>query len=265
MMKSGTTTLFRWLSAHPDIIPCNLKEPHFFSLRWHRGWNWYLSLFPETDRDKRTFEASQSYCHPDLTDDVARRIRSSLPTVRLVFVLRHPVARARSEYRHQVQRGREARPFTEAISDSTTPYLRRSMYWSCLEPFLESFSRDRLIFLRFEDLVSPGEREWNRLLSALDLSWMERPRVQVRSTQNGGAWRRATGALVKLGAGRAAQRLPGRAKKVLRPLFLDESDAHRERLASANAQVPRDLVQGMWEDVARMERWLGVGKWWKRR
>lgn len=46
-MKSGTTTLFDLLSAHPAIAPCSLKEPGFFAFedRWAEGFAWYESLF----------------------------------------------------------------------------------------------------------------------------------------------------------------------------------------------------------------------------
>ncbi len=30
-MKSGTTSLFRHLGTHPEVLPCRVKEPKFVS------------------------------------------------------------------------------------------------------------------------------------------------------------------------------------------------------------------------------------------
>lgn len=265
MMKSGTTTLHRWLEAHPSVTPCTVKEPHFYSHRWERGATWYASLFPEAREGSRTFESSQSYSDPDLAGTVADRLLETAPGMRLVFVLRHPIARARSEYRHQVVRGRETRDFTEALRDPEAPYLRRSLYRTCLDPFLRSFPRERLIFLRFEDLVSPDDAEWRRLLAALGLPPAQRPAVRALSTREGRGWRPITRGLVALGGASAAKRVPKGLRKLLRPLFLDEGPRHRSRLASADAELPEDLERTVWEDVSRMESWLGGGPWWERR
>lgn len=265
MMKSGTTTLHRWLEAHPSVRPCKVKEPHFFSYRWSRGADWYASLWPEGNEGTLTFESSQSYSHPDLAEGVVGRILQVAPDVRLVFVLRHPIARARSEYRHQVLRGRESRDFTEAVRDLEAPYLRRSLYRTCLGPFLTSFRGEQLIFLRFEDLMSADDGAWRGLLGALGLPPAPRPSVQALSTKRGARWRPITAALVRLGGASAAKRVPKGLRKVLRPLFLENGRRHRRRLASSQAALPRDLERRIWEDVSRMEEWLGGGRWWQRR
>ena len=52
-MKSGTTSLFHYLSQHPRIAACHEKEPDFFSnpenfakgLDWYRNlWDWVAEL-----------------------------------------------------------------------------------------------------------------------------------------------------------------------------------------------------------------------------
>jgi hypothetical protein len=35
-MKSGTTSLFRYLAEHPELSPSTPKEPNFFSREWSR-------------------------------------------------------------------------------------------------------------------------------------------------------------------------------------------------------------------------------------
>ena len=65
-MKSGTTSLYKWLSGHSGCCFCRLKEPHFFSINWDRGIDWYRGLFSECPNQQISGEASQSYTDPKL-------------------------------------------------------------------------------------------------------------------------------------------------------------------------------------------------------
>jgi len=43
--KCGTTSLFYYLSQHPDLSLPKLKEIHFFDLNYEKGIDWYYSFF----------------------------------------------------------------------------------------------------------------------------------------------------------------------------------------------------------------------------
>ncbi|MFY0579570.1 sulfotransferase domain-containing protein [Cystobacter fuscus] len=101
--KSGSTSLWYSLSAHPRVavrenIYC--KEPSFF---WRddlyaRGIESYLRNFPKDDGSGRiTFECTQNYFS---SPDAYRRIHEAYPDMKLIVVLRDPVARAYSLYTH---------------------------------------------------------------------------------------------------------------------------------------------------------------------
>src|SRR5690349_1107730 len=45
-MKSGTTSLWAYLSEHPLVEPAMMKEMHFFDKNYHRGVGWYRMHFP---------------------------------------------------------------------------------------------------------------------------------------------------------------------------------------------------------------------------
>ena len=49
--KCGTTSLFHMLSQHPELSPCNTKEPHFFSIKYTNGLDWYNNLFEKNTLD----------------------------------------------------------------------------------------------------------------------------------------------------------------------------------------------------------------------
>ena len=83
-MKSGTTSLYRWLSAHPDIGMSRDKETDYFVAEksFGRGPEWYAAQF--APGSKIYGEASPNYSKVDDFRGVPARIRAALPDVRLI-------------------------------------------------------------------------------------------------------------------------------------------------------------------------------------
>lgn len=260
MMKAGTTSLYRWLDPHPSVVFCEQKEPHFFTHQWHRGVGWYEAMFADEPRDALRFEASQSYTHPDLAATAAQRIRATLPHVRLIFVLRDPLARARSEYRHQVMMGREKRPFSRALLDPRSPYLRRSCYGTTLRPYLDHFSRDRLLFLEFSKLVDEDPEEWQRLLDWLDLAPIERKAAKKGTTRQPRAiakpWAQKVSALF---GGQVARVVPASLKRLARSAIYTSVQSQEGLFASAEGTVPGRARQRFAEEAPIMEELIRGG------
>ena len=44
--RSGTTSLYRWLTARQDVAPALKKEVHYFDNNYDRSLRWYRSHFP---------------------------------------------------------------------------------------------------------------------------------------------------------------------------------------------------------------------------
>jgi hypothetical protein len=104
--KTGSSWLAANLRRHPQLFIPEAKELKYFSsfFKW-LDWSWYCQQF-EPAGDRRAGEASPSYASLPL--DRIRQIRSLLPEVKLIFLMREPVARAWSHARHN-HRYREAR------------------------------------------------------------------------------------------------------------------------------------------------------------
>ena len=258
MMKTGTTSLYGWLAPHPRAAFCKLKEPHYFSEEWDRGAGWYQSLFEHAAPGDVRIEASQSYSHPDHAPTAARRIRETLPDARLVFVLREPLARARSEYRHQVIMGRETRPFLTALDDPRCPYLRRSMYRRCLDPYLRDFPRENLLFLDFERLVSPEPDEWHRFLDWVGLERIDRVAVpKGTTTKPRSVARPITRLISSVGGGTVARLVPRKIKQLARPLLYTPASRQERLFATAQSPLPVGLRKQLEDDAQLMADWLG--------
>lgn len=173
--KCGTTSLFYYLSQHPDIKMPEIKEIHFFDLQYHKGIEWYYSKFPKKPILKTTLtgEASPYYLFHPL---VPERVFLHLPKTKIIVLLRNPVDRAYSHYNHQLKIGNEPiKSFEEAISFEETrisgeiekikagiineslslrhySYLRRGLYSEQVNNWLHYFSMKQMLFIKSEDL-----------------------------------------------------------------------------------------------------------------
>jgi hypothetical protein len=198
--KSGTTSLYRYLTAHPSIVGAAKKEVHYFDLNHRRGVDWYRSNFPPRRRLERlasrlgrravTGEASPYYLfHPH----VPQRMHELLPHAKLMVLLRDPVERAISHHNHEVQDGFETLPFAEAIEaeerrlprspellagDETSPaafshlhhsYLSRGRYAEQLEAWFERYPRHHFLIMDSSELFDDPQAAVARTLAFLEL------------------------------------------------------------------------------------------------
>jgi hypothetical protein len=101
--KIGSTWLAENLRCHPQVFVPAIKEVRYFSSYFKAlDLGWYLGHFtPGADRLKG--EASPSYAL--LPVEGIRLIRRLMPDVRLIFLMRDPVARAWSHAKHTYRFG----------------------------------------------------------------------------------------------------------------------------------------------------------------
>lgn len=153
-MKAGTTSLYHYLTAHPQVATPRYKAPEFFVAErtWDRGVDWYRRQFPPVGPDIVAIgEASNAYSkHPHFAG-VPKRIASVLPDVRILYAVRDPIARIRSHYQTRVAEGSERAPFADAVFADPI-YLDYSRYAMQLEQYLEYFPPAQILVLTAEDL-----------------------------------------------------------------------------------------------------------------
>jgi hypothetical protein len=153
-MKCGTTSLYEYLRAHPQVFMPEKKELEYFveAKGWTRGLDWYRAQFAEAGDATAVGEASPSYANDPNHPGVPGRIAALLPHVRLVYVIRHPIERIDSHYRHRVRYDGERRSADDAVLGSPGVYLPPSRYAHQIDGYLDHFSRDRLLVVRSEAL-----------------------------------------------------------------------------------------------------------------
>src|SRR5882672_9220913 len=104
--KAGTTSLYYYLSHHPEVFMSPVKEPNFFSYDetvkqnlYHKEkgvgkFEEYRQLFASSNgHHKAIGEASVSYL---FYPSVPQRIHELVPKAKIIISLRNPVERAYS-------------------------------------------------------------------------------------------------------------------------------------------------------------------------
>src|SRR5919108_746727 len=187
--KAGTTALYAYLRWHPGITGPAWKEVSFFDRHWWRGEGWYRGQFPLRAGGRLVGEASPSYLFHPLAPE---RVWALLPNVKLVALLRDPVARAYSHYQHEVALGREPLSFEDALAAEEErlrgeiermladpayfshawwnyTYVARGRYAEQIERWYAAFPRERLLVLFTEELAGEPGATYRRVLEFLGI------------------------------------------------------------------------------------------------
>ena len=197
--RGGTTSLYRYLKAHPYFAAPSYKDVHFFDRRYRKGLLWYRGHFPTVwekayaqqilRRPFLTGEASPSYLfHPY----APQRVAQALPHVKLIALLRNPVSRAYSQYHHAVELGFETLSIEEAFRDEQErtarerekilkdeyyytdeykhrSYLTKGIYVDQLQAWMRVIPREQFLILKSEDLYKDPAATFKRVLAFLNL------------------------------------------------------------------------------------------------
>ena len=182
--RAATTSLYRYLVRHPQIVPARTKEVHYFDIYYAKGLRWYRAHFPTTGGLRRltrktgerhiTGESSPYYLfHPTAAERAARDV----PEAKLIVCLRNPVDRAISPYHFEVRTGgetlsleealdaekkrvadasrkMEADPYYYSVIHQRRSYVARGIYVDQLKTWHARFPREQMLILGTEDLAA---------------------------------------------------------------------------------------------------------------
>ncbi len=220
--KCGTTSLYNYLTSHPQIARARSKEIHYFDTEFQRGSAWYRSNFPlrlplrisrVAHTRVLTGEASPYYIfHPH----ALRRISEALPEILMIIILRNPVDRAYSHYNYTVRLGYETLSFEDAIateeerlkgevekmladenyysySHQHHSYLSRGIYANQITTLKRlGFTREQLLILKSEDFFSKPAEGLRTVWQFLDLPDYHGGNVEKFNFGNYGEMKTAT-------------------------------------------------------------------------
>jgi len=185
--KAGTTALYEYLRAHPQIFMSVPKEPMFFGAdltpRYRRMTrDEYLALFADARPDQRAGEASPWYLY---STSAAREIKDFEPGARIIIMLRNPVDVMYSQHSQLVFNQREdlvdfgtalaaeedrvagRRISADAIRPEALYYRRSVRFPEQIRRYLDVFGPDAVHFVVFDDLVADPRAVYRSTLEFL--------------------------------------------------------------------------------------------------
>jgi hypothetical protein len=254
-MRSGTTSLARWMGDHPEIHMAPAKELHYFDRGLEHGLTWYAEQFKGATDEKAVGEATPNYLYDP---DAIARMAEVIPQARLLAVLRNPVDRAYSHYWHRRARGRETLAFTDAVAAEERrleqgdwrdradfSYLDRGRYASQLERAARHYSRDAMLVLLFDDLRDDPAAAFSQVCRFLDVDASVVPDLVGRTVNE---FQRFRSPRLR----NATKNLPSPVRRVIGRL---------NSVADAYPPMPgplrRDLVARFAGERAALSAWLG--------
>lgn len=178
--KCGTTSLYRYIVAHPDIIAADRKEPNNFiacpgsMVMCRSHYPFMVSSWWQKNVLKRDFVTGEASAEYFSRRNVAENISSRLPGVRIIILLRDPVQRALSDWNMLNRNGilndsfedivdrsidwlsdNELRPILDDAGQhehSTIRIVLRGIYINNLQRWMQLFDQDHIRVYSSEDL-----------------------------------------------------------------------------------------------------------------
>ena len=150
-MKCGTTSLFYYLSEHPQIAACKHKELNYFvdERIFSKGLSWYHSMWSGKEEHQIALEASPRYTMLPEESGVVERIETTpASSFRFIYIIRHPLKRIESHIVQQLSKGELHR---DAIG-IREEHIALSQYAMQLDAYTKAFGREQVHVVLLEDL-----------------------------------------------------------------------------------------------------------------
>jgi hypothetical protein len=196
--KCGTTSLAYYLDQHPDVVISKPKEVHFFNQMATHDIMDYRLYFPTKlvtlFRPKLlSGEATPDYM---IYPQYAKLAKKYMPDLKVVVLLKNPVSRAISHYKHNLMMKREWLSFEEALAIegqrtnleyvdlleskkdaiknySNYAYKRKGVYFEQVKWLFDEFGENNVKVVQSEMFFKRPVEVLNEILSFLEISEMK--------------------------------------------------------------------------------------------
>ncbi len=187
--KAGTTSLYAYLKAHPQIFLPETKEPRYYAYEGERPEDFegpgaarliqsiikdkatYRKLFENAASDQIIGEASPAYLYSPIA---AERIAQDNPNAKIIAILRNPIEPAYSHFLDNVGNGWEpCTDFEQVIQAQRRgerarwwrkwDYLGHGFYAQQLMRYMTHFPPENMKIIRYEHFRDDPERGWRWL------------------------------------------------------------------------------------------------------
>lgn len=284
--KAGSTSVYEYFSAHPDIYVPPRKELHYFSapelLARTKGpgddqavaeicsnEDEYLDYYTSVSQSV-VADVSPSYLYHF---QAASKIKLCSPDSKVIIFLRNPVSKARSQYLHLLRGGREKESFEKGILaepqrikehwNDMWHYIESSRYSRMVSEYLEVFGRAKVKIVLFEDFRESPESTFRDICDFLGIEFYANN--QVNSNHNLGRGKNRFGqigtSMVNSGVARnlfhkvVPRQQSLKVKNFLKKLVF-------EAAPDCNDDVSDRIIDELVEDIENLERLSGIKTNW---
>ena len=185
--KAGTTSLYHYLSEHPQVEMSSQKEPDYFSDKaiHQQGMYYGKNRVNTLDKYESLFvqkegvvygEGSVSYL---FYDNVAEDIKKYNPNAKIIIMLRNPIERAFSHYLMDYRLGLVSDSFENIITKKSKhknahlfyqQYIEVSKYANQIQRYLDFFEKENILFIDYEDFKNNVAKTVDQVYDFLNIS-----------------------------------------------------------------------------------------------
>lgn len=169
-LKSGTTSLRKWLIAHPDVFIPD-RELGFFNDKVNeQDLKRYSGYFDSVTSEKIVGDISPGYMYRPFA---AKTIKKMLGNVKILASLRHPVDRMYSSFWMKIRNGVENFDSFETCYRLKNDFFKnihsKSFYFEALKRYYDIFPKDNIKIIIFDDLEATSFDVYKDLLKFLGI------------------------------------------------------------------------------------------------
>ena len=284
--KAGTSALHAALAQHPQVFASRVKEPKYYlcgdapppayrgpgDAHSQQEWVWrrpdYQALFTGAPAGTVRLESTPFYLY---SPDARRRIAEDLPEVKLVAVVRDPIDRAYSNWMHLWSDGLEPEAdFVAAwqaedarVAAGWAPfwhYRRMGRYGEQLADLFERVERDRVLVLRYRQLVDQPVDTLNRVARFLGVAEdlvATVPPDNSRGYVEPGRRARLLGPVIRAGAAAGAYAPPQVWRRASKPFVAALQRGGPEQRPRLTPDQRAALLDSCADDIDTLESVLG--------
>jgi hypothetical protein len=185
--KSGTTSLYHYLSEHPQVEMSSQKEPNYFSDKAiHNQGIYYVKNRVNTlDKYESLFAQKESVVYGECSvsylfyENVAEDIKKHNPNAKIIIMLRNPIERAFSHYLMDYRLGLISDSFENIITKKSKhknahlfyqQYIKVSKYAKQIQRYLDFFEKENILFVDYEDFKKNGSEIVFQVYDFLNIS-----------------------------------------------------------------------------------------------
>ena len=185
--KAGTTSLYHYLSEHPQVEMSSQKEPDYFSDKaiHEQGMYYAKNRVNTLDKYESLFVQKESVVYGEASvsylfyENVAEDIKKYNPNAKIIIMLRNPIERAFSHYLMDYRLGLISDSFENVLAKKSKhknahlfyqQYIEVSKYSKQIQRYLDFFEKDSILFIDYEDLKINVSKTVDQVYNFLHIS-----------------------------------------------------------------------------------------------